>query len=702
MGFRIPVGRKIGKLLLCQECVAAGGQTLFDAALVPLAFGPENAEKNSNLVPATGRFDNADALQVPSSTFKVQSCRTLNLELSPDHSRMSEILSQLDAAATAGKLTPAAAANIRVWLTEPRYAEYAPQVAEHIAAGKWKELDDAFWTIIPFGTGGRRGRMYPIGCNAINDRTIGESAQGLANYVGQVFNLSKKDAGQVENLSYACAIAYDTRHNSRHFAELCASIMVANGFTVYFLDDFRSTPELSFLVRYKHCACGIMVTASHNPPSDNAVKVYWSTGGQVVPPHDKAIVDNVMNVQEIKKTDFAAAVAAGKVILCTEEVDSAYLAAVTQQRFAGPRDLKVIYSPLHGVGAASVVPALRGDGFANVEVYGPHQEPSGDFPNVPGHVSNPENPHVFDAIIDHAKKSGGELILATDPDCDRMGCAAPLLTRSVSEGDWKTLTGNQLGALLADYICEQRKKSGGLTSEHYLVTTLVTTRMIRRIGESYGVKTYDNLHVGFKWIGQQMDVAGADKFLFGTEESHGFLVGQYARDKDGAVACMLLAELAASLKAAGKTLHEKLDALYWQHGYHGEQLLNVTMTGSAGMARMKSLMQNFRGSPPTSLAGIPVRQVRDYASLTITRVGSQKTDTADYLDATKADMVILDLADDGNYIAVRPSGTEPKVKFYMFTFVPAEQLHDLEATKREMAERMAALERDLKAFAEKA
>ena len=640
---------------------------------------------------------------------------------------MPDLLPQLEAAATAGKLTQAAAANIRIWLTEPRYAEYASQVAEHIVAGQWKELDDAFWTIIPFGTGGRRGRMYPIGCNAINDRTIGESAQGLATYVSSAltrsvsegkstfdqlaipeadkkFLASVKDQFERElgRSGPSCAIAYDTRHNSRHFAELCASVMVANGFMVYFLDDYRSTPELSFLVRYKSCSCGIMVTASHNPPSDNAVKVYWSTGGQVVPPHDKAIVEAVMKVQEIKRTDFAAAVAEGKIVLCTPEADQAYLAAVQQQRFAGPRNLKVIYSPLHGVGAVSVVPALTADGFGQVEVYGPHREPSGDFPNVPGHVSNPENPQVFGAIIEHAQKTGGELILATDPDCDRMGCAAPVLAHSVSEGPWKTLTGNQLGALLADYVCEQRKKAGTLTPQHYLVTTLVTTKMIRRIGDSYGVKTYDNLHVGFKWIGQQMDVAGADKFLFGTEESHGFLVGQFARDKDGAVACMLLAELAANLKTAGKSLHEKLDALYWQHGYHGEQLLNVTMTGSAGMARMQKLMQSFRSSPPASLAGISVTAVRDYASLTITSVGAKKTDTADYLDAPKADMVILDLAEPGNYVAVRPSGTEPKVKFYMFTFVSAEQLHDLDGTKGDMRLRLEAFERDLKAYAERA
>ncbi|MFN0018131.1 MAG: phospho-sugar mutase [Pirellulaceae bacterium] len=600
-------------------------------------------------------------------------------------------LMQLDLAVSAKKVTPAAAANIKTWLTEPRYSEYADQVAKHITAGKWKELDDAFWTVIPFGTGGRRGKMYPIGCNVINDRTIGESAQGLATYV-----LEQKLPAE----ALSCAIAYDTRHNSRHFAELCASVMVANGFKVYFLDDYRSTPELSFLVRYKKCACGIMVTASHNPPSDNAVKVYWSSGAQVVPPHDKSIVERVMTTTEIKKADFQTAVKEGNVIFCTAEVDAAFTKAVASQSFAGSRDLKIIYTPLHGVGESAVCPAVAADGFREVEVFAPHRERSGDFPNVPGHVSNPENPAVFDAPIQRAQESGADVILATDPDSDRMGCAAPL--SKDRQGSWRTFTGNQLGALLADFVCEQKKKSGGLTKEHYLVTTLVTTQMIRRIGDSYGVKTFDNLHVGFKWIAQQMDVSGPEKFLFGTEESHGFLVGTHVRDKDAAVACMLMAELAAQVKATGKTLHEKLDSLYWQHGYHGEQLLNVTMTGSAGMARMQALMQNFRTAPPIMLGGMSVTNVRDYKQLTNTHIANGTPKSVAKLDAPPGDMVILDLSESGNYIAVRPSGTEPKVKFYMFTYVPAEQLANLEQTKQAMQTRLATLEGDLKAYAERA
>ena len=340
----------------------------------------------------------------------------------------SEAIARLENAAKEGTLSDGAVENIRIWLTEPRYAEYAPQVAEHLAAGKFRELDDAFWTIIPFGTGGRRGRMYPIGSNAINDRTIGESAQGLADYVKQAHGADVK---------LSCAIAYDTRHNSRHFAELCAGIMVAAGFKVYFLDDYRSTPELSFLVRYKQCSCGIMVTASHNPPSDNAVKVYWSTGGQVLPPHDKAIIDKVMTVENIACEDFAQALAAGDVVVCTEEVDAAFLNALRAESLGSERNIKIIYSPLHGVGASAVCPLLAAVGFQDVELYARHAELSGDFPNVPGHSSNPENTAVFDEIIERAKQVKADVILASDPDCDRLGVAAPLTTDPA--GDWVTL-----------------------------------------------------------------------------------------------------------------------------------------------------------------------------------------------------------------------------------------------------------------------
>lgn len=603
-----------------------------------------------------------------------------------DSALLSSRLARLKEAQNEGRLTPGAVENIRKWLTEERYAEYAPQVVEHIEAEKWQELDDAFWTVIPFGTGGRRGRMYPIGSNAINDRTIGESALGLAQCVAEQHDGASE---------LSCAIAYDTRRNSRRFAELCASVMVAAGFRVYFLDDYRSTPQLSFLVRYKNCSCGIMVTASHNPPSDNAVKVYWSTGGQVLPPHDEEIIRRVMSVGEIPQTPFATACEQGQVEFCTAEVDLAYQQAVVGERFDGPRDLKIIYSPLHGVGGSSVEPVLRADGFTDVELFGPHAEPDGSFPNVPENVSNPENPAVFDAIIERARETGAELILATDPDADRMGCAAPLTTASDSE--WRTLSGNQLGALLCDFVLEQKQRQAGrLDSEQFIVTTLVTTPMLRRIADSYGVTTYDELLVGFKWIAGQMDEHGPDKFLYGTEESHGFLVGCYARDKDAAVACMLLAELAAQLKADGQTLHEKLDSLYWQHGLHREALVNIKMEGSEGMSRMQALMTRLREEPPSELAGQKIERIRDYGRGLTVHPGQG----SEPLTGPSGNLILLDLDRHGNSVAIRPSGTEPKVKFYLFAFTPAEQLANLEDSKAELAQRLATLEAEVRSLAD--
>ena len=603
--------------------------------------------------------------------------------MSTKHSSVDETLARIDRAAAEKRLSAAALKNIRSWLTQARYAEYVPQIAEHVAAGKWKELDDAFWTVIPFGTGGRRGKMYPIGCNVINDRTIGESAQGLADYVKE----------QVKGKQLACAVAYDTRHRSREFAELCSEVMVAAGFKVYFLDGYRSTPALSFAVRHKNCDCGIMVTASHNPPSDNAVKVYWSTGGQLLPPDDQGVIDRVKAVSDIKRVRFSEAVASKQVVFCQEEVDAEFLAAVTKQSRPGPRDLKIIYSPLHGVGTSAVCPALQAAGFTDLEIFGPHAEEDGDFPNVPDHVANPENPAVFDAIIERARQTGAELIMATDPDCDRVGCAAP---KSMAEGaPWGTITGNQIASLLADYLLETGDASGTLTPEHYVVKTLVTTELVRRIADDYNVITVGDLLVGFKWIGGVMDQLDPGKFILGAEESYGFLVGDHVRDKDAAVASMLLAELAARAKSAGLSLHEKLDGLFRRHGCHTEQTVSVRMPGKEGMDRMDALMAQFRAEPPRELGGLQVARIRDYLNNITTTVDG----ATEPLPCPTGDLVMLDFSAEGNYVAVRPSGTEPKVKFYMFAYDPPEQSSDVEAARSAQAERLARVEADLREFA---
>jgi phosphoglucomutase/phosphomannomutase len=613
-------------------------------------------------------------------------------------------LAQLEAAAAAHKLSASAVENIRTWLKEPYLSDYAPQVAEHLAAEKWKELEDAFWTTIPFGTGGRRGRMYPIGCNAINDRTIGESAQGLADYV-KIQVAADKQRKPDRGLS--CAIAYDTRHRSRQFADLCSEIMDAAGFTVYFLDGYRSTPELSFAVRWKHCDCGIMITASHNPPSDNAVKVYGPSGGQYVPPHDADSIAEMERVTSIKRAPLSEARAAGQIIDCQEEVDAAFIKAVLTQSVPGPRNLKVLYSPLHGVGASSVYPVLDEAGFRDVEIFALHAEPNGDFPNVPNHVANPENAAVFDAIIARAKQSGAELILATDPDGDRLGSA--VRKSLTADAPWVTLTGNQLGALLVDFLLRTAQTAGRLTPQHYVVKTLVTTELIRRIADEYGVPTAGNLHVGFKWIGAEIDARGPEHFVFAAEESYGFLIGTHVRDKDAAVASLITAEMAAKLKTEGKTLYERLDELYRLHGCFTEGQVSVQMPGEKGMENMQTLMTQLRTTPPETLGGLKVARVRDYLHcqiLTPKKVSGTVSPgaaptlawTAEPFDAPIGDLVFLDFEAPGNYVAIRPSGTEPKVKVYLFAYDPTTAITDLEATKAAQAARLRTMGDDVRAI----
>lgn len=597
---------------------------------------------------------------------------------------LNDTLDRVKTAAAEGKISQTAVGNIATWLTEPRYVDSVAAIVECIDQNDWQQLDDAFWTIIPFGTGGRRGRMHPFGSNAINDQTIGESAQGLAEYVKEF-----KPEGP-----WKMAIAYDTRHRSREFAELCSSIMVANGFEVYFIDDYRSTPELSYLIRYKQCDCGIMVTASHNPPSDNAVKVYWSNGAQLIPPHDKAVIEKVNQVESIPQVNFDQAVADGKVHIIREEVDQALMAEHLKHSFDGPRDIKVIFSPLHGVGEFNVKSLLNEVGFNELEIYEPHREPNGDFPNVPGHVSNPENAVVFESIIEHAKQTGAELILASDPDCDRMAAAAPVTTDP--NGEWKTFNGNQLAVLLGDFILAQRQSLGTLSPENYVVTTLVTTNMLKRICDAYNVRCLANNLVGFKWICNVMDEQGPENFVYGTEESHGFLVGQYCRDKDGAVACMLMSQLAAWIKSQGKSLFEYLDDLYLKHGLHQERLVNIQMEGSDGMKRMQDLMASFRSNPPESLGGLDVVGVRDYS------IGKRllPDGTQEPFEGPTGNVLVFETSIPGNYVAARPSGTEPKIKFYMFTYMPAEELSDLNEAKTQLNQRIDGYATDMQKFAD--
>ncbi len=606
-------------------------------------------------------------------------------------------LDAVAAAHAAGMLTDHSATTIQAWLTEPRYADFASDLAAAIDAATWKELDDAYWTVIPFGTGGRRGRMYPVGSNAINDRTIGESAQGLADYVRSVI-----PAGETPS----CAIAYDTRHRSEHFAKLCTEVLLAAGFKVFFLRGHRSTPELSFAVRFTQATCGIMVTASHNPPSDNAVKVYWAGGVQVLPPHDKGIIDRVMKVDEIRREPFAEGVAAGRVRFVEAEVDAAFVAAVLEQASAGPRDISILYSPLHGVGATAVVPVLRGAGFERLRVFGPHEQPDGDFPNVPGHVANPEVPAVLEAPIAEALAAGDDLVLASDPDCDRLGAATPL-TRAPGS-PWQTFTGNQLCALLCEQAIAGRRARGQARPGDYVVTTLVTSGLVRRLAEAHGLMVDDTQLVGFKWICSAIDRHGPEHFVFGTEESHGYLAGTHVRDKDAAVAALLMAEQTATLAAEGRTPHELLDELFCRHGCHQERQINIMLPGASGMQRMKEIMATLRATPPAACGGLEVVRTRDQASLTTWTPGG----VPEPFEGVKSDLVIFDLAglpgagvrtagrfpSLGNAVAARPSGTEPKIKFYLFTSAEPCSAGELAAIKDSLQGRLDRMEAELRAL----
>ncbi len=557
-------------------------------------------------------------------------------------------------------------------------------MAERLAAGRWQELDDAFWTTIPFGTGGRRGKMYPVGTNAINDRTIGESAAGLADYV--------KD--QVRGKPLSCAIAYDTRHRSRQFAELRAEIMAAAGFRVFFLDGYRSTPELSFAVRYKQCDCGIIITASHNPPADNAVKVYWSTGGQLLPPHDEECIARVEKVTWIRRKPFQEGLRSGQIVYCQEEVDAAFVRAVLKQSVPGPRNLKVLYSPLHGVGCSAVIPVLAAAGFAAVEVFGPHAAPDGDFPNVPKHVANPENAAVFDAMIAQGRQSGIDLILATDPDCDRLGCAAPV--SAAAGAAWATLTGNQIGALLTDYLLSARQAAGTLRPRNYIVKTLrdhgADAPHRRQLRRADGRQPAGRLQVHRRRDGPPR--AGGFRL-----RRRGILrlPGRRPRPRQGrrggghaAVRVGGAAEgRRANARGSARRPVSPARLPRREPAFRAD-------ARRAGDGRHEGPHGRPAQPPPAALAGMNVVQVRDYLAGTVTAPGGRCRNR--WRDPT-GDLIFFDLEPAGNYVAIRPSGTEPKVKFYMFAFDPPAAGSDLAVTKAAQAQRLRAMEADLRALA---
>jgi phosphoglucomutase/phosphomannomutase len=533
--------------------------------------------------------------------------------------------------------------------------------------------------------------MYPIGTNVMNDRTVGESAQGLAAYLREVL-------GTASHLS--CVIAHDTRINSERFARLSARVLAANGVRVYLFRGHRSTPQLSFAVRHLKASAGIVISASHNPPSDNGFKCSWSTGGQVIPPHDNGIIRCVEEVRDIREADFDTSIQKGDIIWLGPDDDQAYIDAVIAQSHSRERSIRIAYSPLHGVGMTSVFRVLESAGFKSISVVESQAIPDGNFPNVANHAPNPENPEALQQAIDLATKEQADLVLASDPDADRIAAAAP----ESKSGRWIPLTGNQTAALLANFVITrfsgtERKSAGDRGA--YVVKTLVTTDLITRIAEAHGVRSIGDLPVGFKWIAQAIDENGPPGFLMGAEESLGYLVGDYARDKDAAVAALLFSEMVAELKASNKTAIDQLDELYCRHGLHIEKAVSKSRPGRAGAAEIANIMQAFRSHPPENMAGMQIVRVHDFVSGEIRDRGANKTSQ---IAGARQQQVMLEFDRPGWRLVARPSGTEPKIKFYLFGVVPPSQLTSLaalESAKDEGAVTMNRLIEDLNQFADK-
>ncbi|MDB5386581.1 MAG: phosphoglucomutase/phosphomannomutase alpha/beta/alpha domain [Planctomycetaceae bacterium] len=563
-------------------------------------------------------------------------------------------LQALEDALANEKISAACQQNALRWLTQPEYSAFQPAIIAAIRRAAWNELEAAFWEIIPFGTGGRRGPMGEFGTALINSRTIAESAQGLAVYTRAAIG---KDCPRA-------VIAYDTRLRSDEFARLTATTLVANGWEVLLFDGPRATPELSYAVRHLGCDVGVVISASHNPPTDNGFKAYWSHGGQILPPHDTSIIQAVLAVTEIPVADYRQAIHDGHLRLIGNELDLAYIQTLTDLSLSMQRGIHILFTPLHGTGETNVARVLVDAGFQNLEILASQRTPDGNFSNVPDHLPNPERAQVFSAAIAAADASI-DLIFASDPDADRLGVAARR-----KDGHFEILNGNQVAALLTDYVLAKRGSMRQLTPEHYVLETFVTTPMVARIAWAHHIRVIDDLPVGFKYIGESIDALGPEKFVFACEESLGYLAGTYARDKDAAIAALYVAELAAELKTQKRTLPEYLDQLYVEHGMHLESLHTETCPGARGQEQIASIMQRLRDAPPAQFGSLRITRVCDF-KLHQTREFPENI-VEPGPDSPSGDMIRLvgEVHGFEMDVTIRPSGTEPKLKFYFAAFGP--------------------------------
>ena len=538
------------------------------------------------------------------------------------------------------------------WLENPYFDEATKEELKAIKDDE-NEIKERFYMDLEFGTAGLRG-IIGAGTNRMNIYVVRRATQGLANYIAKV---DKKSQG--------VAIAYDSRHMSPEFAQEAALCLAANGIKAYIFETLRPTPELSFAVRHLGCVAGINVTASHNPPEYNGYKVYWEDGAQITPPHDSGIMGEVKAISDwntVKPMDKEDAVKAGLFEVIGQAVDDAYMAELKKQIIhmdaiqAEGRNLKIVYTPLHGTGNIPARRILKELGFENVYVVPEQELPNGDFPTVS--YPNPEAAEAFELGLKLAKEVDADIVLATDPDADRLGVRV-----KDKNGEYHDLTGNMSGCLLANYELSQRKAvNGSLPEDGALVKTIVTTNLADAIAKGYNVNLIEVL-TGFKYIGQQIlgfENSGKGTYLFGFEESYGCLIGTYARDKDAIVATMALCEAAAYYKTQGKTLWDAMIDMYEEFGYYKDAIQAVTMKGIEGLQKIQEIMTTLRQNPPAEFAGHKVTAVRDYKLDEITDLATgEKKPTG----LPNSNVLYYELTDDA-WVCVRPSGTEPKVKFY--------------------------------------
>lgn len=538
-------------------------------------------------------------------------------------------------------------AKAQKWLTPAYDAETQAEVKRMLENPDKNELIEAFYKDLEFGTGGLRGIMG-VGSNRMNIYTVGAATQGLSNYLNKCF----KDRKEI-----SVVVGHDCRNNSRLFAEISANIFSANGIKVYLFEDMRPTPEMSFAIRHLGCQSGIILTASHNPKEYNGYKAYWDDGAQVLAPHDKGIIDEVNKVASAADIKFEGN--KDLITIIGKDIDDIYLEkvkgiSIDPEVIKRQKDLCIVYTPLHGTGMMLIPRSLQMWGFENVHCVPEQMVKDGNFPTV---VSpNPENAEALTMAIALAKKLDADIVMASDPDADRVGMAC-----KDNKGEWVLINGNQTCLLFLYYIIKNRIAMGKMKGNEFVVKTIVTTELIKSIADKNHITMFD-CYTGFKWIARQIRLLeGKMQYIGGGEESYGFLAEDFVRDKDAVSACSLLAEICAWAKDNGKTLYDVLMEIYVDYGFSREVTVNVVKPGKSGADEIKAMMENFRANPPKELGGSPIVLTKDYKVLKQTDNAGKVSD----LDMPETSNVIQYFCEDGTKVSVRPSGTEPKIKFYI-------------------------------------